>query len=246
MDSYFEVFEIEMRENLGRMEDSLLSLEKNPMDVKGINEIHRSAHTIKGMTAAMGFNNLSALAHAIEDKLSIYSKEKRAVEGDVIDLLLDSVSFIEKTMDRIKEKKEEPETGEMIQNLRDGIKREKGRVPEVKRIEYVTVRVEILDLLLNLVGEMVVSKNRLKEITKESAKEVKECMSDLEKLVSFLQNNVLKMRLLPIKHVFGQFSRIVRELSSEENKRIDLIIEGEETEMDRSMMDGISEPLVHK
>lgn len=119
-----------------------------------------------------------------------------------------------------------------------------------------TIRVDVkrLDHLMNLIGELVLGKNRLMKINDdvEERYEGEEFLEELNQVVSMislvttdLQIAVMKTRMLPIGKVFNKFPRMIRDLSRELNKKIELEIEGEETELDKSIVEEIGDPLVH-
>ena len=119
-----------------------------------------------------------------------------------------------------------------------------------------TIRVDVkrLDHLMNLIGELVLAKNRLIKINDdvEERYEGEEFLEELNQVVSIvslvttdLQIAVMKTRMLPIGKVFNKFPRMIRDLSRELNKKIELEIEGEETELDKSIVEEIGDPLVH-
>ncbi|MDY0232452.1 MAG: response regulator [Sulfurimonas sp.] len=119
-----------------------------------------------------------------------------------------------------------------------------------------TIRVDVkrLDHLMNLIGELVLAKNRLIKINDdvEERYEGEEFLEELNQVVSIvslvttdLQIAVMKTRMLPIGKVFNKFPRMIRDLSRELNKKIELIIKGEETELDKSIVEEIGDPLVH-
>ena len=119
-----------------------------------------------------------------------------------------------------------------------------------------TIRVDVkrLDHLMNLIGELVLAKNRLIKINDdvEERYEGEEFLEELNQVVSIvslvttdLQIAVMKTRMLPIGKVFNKFPRMIRDLSRELNKKIELEISGEETELDKSIVEEIGDPLVH-
>jgi len=119
-----------------------------------------------------------------------------------------------------------------------------------------TIRVDVkrLDHLMNLIGELVLAKNRLIKINSdvEERYEGEEFLEELNQVVSIvslvttdLQIAVMKTRMLPIGKVFNKFPRMIRDLSRELSKEIDLNISGEETELDKSIIEEIGDPLVH-
>ena len=119
-----------------------------------------------------------------------------------------------------------------------------------------TIRVEVkrLDHLMNLIGELVLGKNRLIKIYddveeryegEKFLEELNQVVSSLSLVTTDIQLAVMKTRMLPVAKVFNKFPRMIRDLSRELNKQIDLEITGEETELDKSIVEQIGDPLVH-
>lgn len=119
-----------------------------------------------------------------------------------------------------------------------------------------TVRVDVkrLDHLMNLIGELVLGKNRLIRIYgdveerydgEKFLEELNQVVSSISTVTTDLQLAVMKTRMLPVGKVFSKFPRMVRDLSRELGKNIDLIISGEETELDKSIVEEIGDPLIH-
>ncbi|MGI6307369.1 MAG: chemotaxis protein CheW [Dethiobacteria bacterium] len=110
------------------------------------------------------------------------------------------------------------------------------------------VRVETakLDNLVNLVGELVINRTRVLELGKKVGDAVLDSsLEQLERITAELQNAVMTLRMVPVKQVFNRFPRMVRDLSLEKNKKVELIISGEETELDRTIINQVGDPLVH-
>ena len=115
-----------------------------------------------------------------------------------------------------------------------------------KGTQGVRVNIERLDDLMNLVGELVISKIRLMQIGSDNrVTGLKEILDQLNILTTDLQNQVMQMRLVPVDRVFSRFPRMVRDLSKTVGKDIELVIEGSDIELDRTVLDEIGEPLVH-
>ena len=111
-----------------------------------------------------------------------------------------------------------------------------------------TVRVDIrkLDELMNLVGEIVITRSRLEQLSWEQEDQnMVETVEQLSRLTMDLRDQVLKTRMVPVDHVFSRFPRLVRDLAKETRKEIQLEISGAETELDRTVIDEIADPLVH-
>ena len=111
-----------------------------------------------------------------------------------------------------------------------------------------TVRVDTkrLDQIMNMVGELVLVRNRLTSLglTKED-EELTKAITNLDAVTTDLQGAVMKTRMQPIKKVFGRFPRVVRDLARSLNKEIKLVLEGEETDLDKNLVEALADPLVH-
>ena len=130
------------------------------------------------------------------------------------------------------------------------------QMAEMRRGADQTIRVDVgrLDSLMNIMGELVLGRNAMLQLTGRitSRYEGQELMDDLNQVATQLnfvttelQMSVMKMRMLPVGKVFNKFPRVVRDLARSQNKEIDLFISGEETELDKSVIEEIGDPLVH-
>jgi two-component system chemotaxis sensor kinase CheA len=130
------------------------------------------------------------------------------------------------------------------------------RAPEAKRESNQTIRVDVslLDNLMNLVGELVIDRTRLSQIganiaakasSGEEVESLAETVGHIGRVTSELQEEIMRARMLPIDTVFQRFPRLVRDLSRNLGKKVEMVIEGGETEVDRSVIEGISDPLIH-
>ncbi|SEK27346.1 two-component system, chemotaxis family, sensor kinase CheA [Paenibacillus sp. cl141a] len=111
-----------------------------------------------------------------------------------------------------------------------------------------TIRVDIerLDVLMNLFSELLIDRVRLEQLASESKnQELTDTVEHMSRVSSDLQNIVLKLRMVPVDTVFNRFPRMVRDLAKTLDKKIDLIITGADTELDRTVIDEIGDPLVH-
>lgn len=110
-----------------------------------------------------------------------------------------------------------------------------------------TVRVDIdrLDNLMNLVSELIIIKTRLEDTGSADKGNMTEAVEYLERITTSLHDAVMKVRMVPIERVFNRFPRMVRDLTKDLGKNIDLRMSGEETEVDRTIIDEIGDPLIH-
>ena len=131
---------------------------------------------------------------------------------------------------------------------RENIKQEVKASGGDNKFAQKTVRVEIgkLDTLMNLVGELVINKTRLEQIYDAGDEtSLSETIEQVGRITTDLQDIVMYVRMVPIEHVFSRFPRMVRDLSKDLGKEINFIMEGKETELDRTVIDEIGDPLVH-
>lgn len=112
--------------------------------------------------------------------------------------------------------------------------------------QSVRVDIEKLDTLMNLMGELVINKVRLEQIGQvHRLSELTETLEQMDRVTTDLQNIVMKVRMVPVSQVFNRFPRMVRDVTKELNKEINLTIEGEDTELDRTVIDEIGDPIMH-
>ncbi|MFC0524159.1 chemotaxis protein CheW [Pontibacillus salicampi] len=425
MSQYLEVFIEESKEHLQTVNTSLLELEKNPENLTIVNEIFRAAHTLKGMSATMGYQDTANLTHKMENVLDAVRNEKLAVDSDMLDVVFDAVEALEamvndiagggsgerdvtsivEKLDHIEnghhpsgileedgnnsspsvheneanmflnidefewtvlqqseengysnfqmdvtlredcllkaarvymifealehigevvkanppvdqleeenfdfsfsillvtqsskdeiydvvmkiaevetvsvtkfERKREDRSGELTSNLSSSSNQmdnnnktaqgsaavatlapEKDQKKEAapanqttqQPAQSKTIRVNIdrLDVLMNLFEELVIDRGRLEQISNDLGHhELQETVERMSRISGDLQNIILNMRMVPVEQVFNRFPRMVRQLTRELHKKVSLEIEGAETELDRTVIDEIGDPLVH-
>jgi len=143
-----------------------------------------------------------------------------------------------------------PSVEEKPKEVKEEVKVEEKAAEEKKTKKKLTqtVRVDIdkLDTLMNLMGELVIARSRIVDTLKKyNIKEVDESLAQLSRITLDLQNIVMKIRMVPIAFVFNRFPRMVRDLSKKMGKEVNFIIKGEETELDRTFVEEIGEPILH-
>jgi len=405
LNQYLEVFIEESKEHLQACNEKLLELEKNPNDLSIVNEIFRSAHTLKGMSATMGYEDLANLTHQMENVLDAIRNEKLTVTSAVFDAVFAAVDDLEEMVFSIAEggdgKKDVSAVLTMLKNIENGVSdldasklaenqvaatlespseakqeyddfeftviqqsKEQGftayeltinlredcllkaarvfmvfeileelgeviksvpsvdmleeekfdsqfsvaivskesaediklkvmKVSEIDNVSITTidpetmmnqnvkeeaatpkneeiakeekaekksvakqvtttssktirVNIERLDILMNLFEELVIDRGRLEQISKDlNNSELDETVERMSRISGDLQNIILNMRMVPVETVFNRFPRMIRQLAKDLNKQINLEIIGAETELDRTVIDEIGDPLVH-
>jgi two-component system chemotaxis sensor kinase CheA len=131
------------------------------------------------------------------------------------------------------------------------VEHDRRKTPTLKTVK---VSVDKLDLLLNNVGELVIANSGFYRLYEEIRKyagnkgiisEFKNRMEQMSRIAKDLQTGIMKTRMVPIGQVFSRFNRLVRDLAKEHNKSVELVIKGEDTELDKKVIDVIGEPLLH-
>ncbi len=177
--------------------------------------------------------------------------EQLIVEGkDVKDLI--------KKKEEPKEEKTEAQSVNTQKEEKKPVKEEKKEPPkkkkQEKKEEVIRVDVERVETLMNLVGELVLDRNRIVKLASnleskcgdsEVIEELIDSITGMSRTVSDLQDAVMKLRMQPVKKIFSKFPRIVRDLAKKLNKKVNLVLEGEDTEIDRSILDKLEDPLIH-
>ncbi|MEF2968984.1 chemotaxis protein CheA [Paenibacillus sp. M1] len=124
---------------------------------------------------------------------------------------------------------------------------------KAKPPQTIRVSVERLEHLMNLVGELVIDQTRIHQVeriqrrrfTDDSVEELGQISDHLSRIIADLQESVMKTRMLPIEQLFNRFPRMIRDLSRDLGKDIELVIEGKDTELDRTLIEEIADPLIH-
>lgn len=307
MKEIIDDFLIEADELLESLDTNLVKLESTPEDADLLNEIFRAAHTIKGTSGFLGFDEVTSLTHRMEDILNKLRKKELAVSAEIMDVLLESLDTLKVLLNNVREgesnenvdiniaishleaameaggaKPDQPEPEEdqpasttatpEVQPEAEGASpsedqaETKSSPPTAgsskkpagpgKSAHDQTIRVDVnrLDSLMNLMGELVLSRNGLMQVTNDialqyegsaAAEHLNQTANSVNYITTELQMAVMKMRMQQVSKVFGKFPRLVRDLSRDSGKKIELQIIGEETELDKSVIEEIGDPLVH-
>ena len=247
------------REGFQRINSALLALEKDSSQTEQLDEIFRAIHTLKSSSAMLEFSDIAELAHICEDLLDRLRKHEVPVTAETIGALFEVTDTLEKMVQERAEGKEgavefqalaskvkELASGETSSQRQEVPNTKTAVIPTIEKIQTVRVQVDLLDSLFNLAGELIINKNRLDNILSDTAnKELKAALASMEHNISELQENVSAARLVPVGEIFQKFPRMVRDLAREAGKEIELVLEGSEIELDKAMLDTISEPLIH-
>jgi two-component system, chemotaxis family, sensor kinase CheA len=152
----------------------------------------------------------------------------------------------EKSDETKKQQEEIKKDGEQVTGKSDSKKQMKAKKELTGQSQSIRVGMDQLDEFMNLIGELVISKGRLTQIAADhNLEDLTETISTFDRLTNQLQDKIMNIRMIPMKHIFNRFPRMVRDLSKQSGKQIDFQMEGEGIELDRTVLDEIGDPLVH-
>ncbi|RMH11879.1 MAG: chemotaxis protein CheA [Gemmatimonadetes bacterium] len=270
-----EDFVAEGFDYLEQAEQALLALESDPSDAEAVNVVFRAFHTIKGVSGFLELQHIADLAHHAESLLARVREGELVFSPPVADVTLKSADALRELLEGVRQAMEsggEIRTPrgyfQLLATLADPdqVERlalgESVAVPEVIEEEpedggggaaaavegSVRVKTARLDRLLDLVGELVVAHAMVAEdpiVQRDHHSVLARKVSRSEKILRELQDLTTSMRMVPLKPAFRKLARVVRDVSRRAGKPVRLVTEGEETELDRSMVNIITDPLVH-
>ncbi|ASN05708.1 hypothetical protein CFK40_12155 [Virgibacillus necropolis] len=262
---YLDVFLDESNEHLESLYKQLIALEKNPTEKSTIDDIFRSAHTLKGMSAAMGFDDLANLTHQLENIFDGIRYDKIIITTETMDVLFESVDHLnamvesitgggngKRDMEQIIDSLKKIENGDCVvstpKTIASGEKMTDVLGVKKKSSSSKTIRVNIerLDSLINLFDELVIDRGRLEQISSElNHNDLQATVERMSRVSSDLQRMILTMRMVPVEQVFSRFPQMIRRLARDLGKNVEIEIVGAETELDRTVIDKIGDPFVH-
>jgi two-component system chemotaxis sensor kinase CheA len=302
----FQIYREECDEHIQKLNDGLLALERAPQQAP-VDEILRSAHSLKGASRMMGFKNLEMLAHYLETLLTQLNRGEREATPAMMEAMYRDIDALTQALGALVEGAEPPSIDALVDELRvaagektpeapiqtSEIPQSKERQPagEVRApasrdggaavLSSIRVQTDRLDSLMNQAGELLVAKiealdtlqqiedtlDSLEEWRRKLARETHspsfgriervgdelsralQRLSDntrrLELLIDGIHEGVRDLRLLPLSTILEPFSRMVRDLSLELGKEVELVLEGTSTRLDKKILEELREPLIH-
>jgi len=306
-------FVAESLENLSTIEVKLMDLEQDPSDLDTINAIFRPFHTVKGVSGFLNFNKINKLAHISENLLDKARNGALSIEGEVIDVILESVDILKKMIENVQATLDtgtplegDIDTGQLIVRIEHFLTRsvgedkkllgeilvDKGAISETdlkdaidvqkkkdgkklgeillekKKVEtkevvsalreqkksgqpaalHVKVDAGKLDNIVDMVGELAIAQSMLRQnelIMTSKDRKLDQINNQLNMITSALQKTAMSLRMVPIKNTFQKMLRLVRDQAKKAGKEVQLVMSGEDTEIDRNMVEEIYEPMVH-
>ncbi|MDE1861908.1 MAG: chemotaxis protein CheA [Thaumarchaeota archaeon] len=246
---YRELFVQEALEHVDNLSLYLVKLEEEPSVKEHVDVLFRSAHTLKGMAATMQYGQITEICKAIEGIFEKLRQGETSISAGLGNVLLLGVDHLREL---VSDETKRIDLEGFLEQVRNpgSIKPEAvgGQDSPHKPAQTPTVRVKMQDLdsLVNLVGQIMISKMQL-DMVLQSHKmgEGRDVLMTLGRLVADLQYHTMQIRLVPIEQIFNRFSRMVRDLSTSLGKKVRMETEDSGIELDRTVLDAIMEPVLH-
>ena len=274
MDEIVAEFLVESYESLDRLDRDLLALERDPHSREVLASIFRTMHTIKGTCGFLGFAKLERIAHAAESLLAGLRDGSLSITPQTAGVLLatgDVMRLILRQIEATGTDGEDDHDGlvEDLGRLRGAPPGVSPAVPPAadarpetqpapagpdrsvglrSAVTETTVRVDVnvLDRLMTLVGELVLARNQLAALASDRADpSLASATQSVDRITAELQEGVTKTRLQPIRTAWATLPRVARDLAVALDKRVRIETDGDDTELDRSIIEAIKDPLTH-
>jgi two-component system chemotaxis sensor kinase CheA len=257
------------REHLAVLDAALLRLEREGSHPDVAASLLGPLHTLKGNSGMMGFGAIKDYVHRLEEVFSQARDGALVLGPAALDRLFEGATALRGAVEsacasgeQTDLTREKAALGELLAGAGQAAPLAAPEAPRgakaldgsllPTRSSMVRVDFAKLDHLLNLVGELIVHRTKLNDLARQIADvvpgagpELLEAVHQVASVSTQLQETIMDVRMLPIRHVFERFPRLVRDLARQQGKQVELVLQGEDTRVDKAVIDEIGEPLVH-
>ncbi len=269
MDEIVQEFLVESHENLDQLDRDLVDLEQHPGSRELLASIFRTIHTIKGTSGFLAFGNLEVVTHVGENLLARLRDGRMSMTPATTDVLLEMVDTVRELLAAIEADGTEGAVAvagvvDRITAVLDGGQPPAEPVAQPAEVPAepsagedttsrrtvadasIRVDVEVLDSLMRLVGELVLARNQIvRQAAGSQDQDLVRSSQRLNLIASELQEGVMKTRMQPVDHLWSKLPRVVRDLGAQCGKHVRLAMVGRETELDRTLLEAVKDPLTH-
>ena len=256
---YREMFMAEALEYYDSMSRHLSELERNTDAGPALNELFRLMHNLKANARAMGFTDLGEVAHHLETLFGLIRDKQREFGGPLAKVVFMGVDALGAMIRAVGASQPLPDATALLENL-DRLVRgeapvldeedepeseeEAGKKMELSDLVY--IQVKKLDNLLNLVGELVIDRDRVMTLAQELGNPALLATAQhLFRISDDLQYSVMDARLVGVGVLLNKFPRVVRDVATAENKEVELTLSGQDVQIDRNILQIITDALLH-
>lgn len=258
---YREMFMAEALEYYDAMSRHLSELESNPQDTPALNELFRLMHNLKANARAMGFVDMGEVAHKMETLFGQIRGQERTFTGSLVPLTFGAVDMLGNMIRAVGAGQETGDAHVLLDNLERLIQGQEpvqaapeqtteeadtdaSRKLELSDLVYIPVKK--LDKLLNLVGELVIDRDRILTLAAELGNAALQTTAQhLFRISDDLQYSVMDVRLVGAGVLLNKFPRVVRDVAAAENKQVELTLAGQDVQIDRNVLQLITDALLH-
>ena len=256
---YRELFMAEALEYYDSMSRHLSELERNPNAGPALNELFRLMHNLKANARAMGFTDLGEVAHHLETLFGLIRDQERTFSGPLIKVVFAGVDALGNMIRAVGADQPLPDATVLLDNLDrlvrgeapilDAAEESESEEESNKKMELsdlVYIQVKKLDNLLNLVGELVIDRDRVMTLAQELGNPALLATAQhLFRISDDLQYSVMDARLVGVGVLLNKFPRVVRDVASAEGKQVELTLSGQDVQIDRNILQIITDALLH-
>ncbi|MCY1042906.1 chemotaxis protein CheA [Corallococcus sp. bb12-1] len=263
-DDVMREFLIESREHVQSIEATVLELEAQPGSQALLAQLFRNLHTVKGTCGFLGFTRLEGLMHASEEMLGLARDKRLTLDRERVSTLLALADAARGALEHIEATGMEPavDHAALLARLAGAtaasVPLETPEAPPVPGIlpwrgsstgvdSKLRVDVALLDRLMNLMGELVLARNRILQCATgpTPGADLATASQRLDVVTTQVQQVVMKTRLQSVGQVWNRFPRLVRELAHGCGKQVRLVLQGADTELDKTLVEALHDPLTH-
>ena len=256
---YRELFMAEALEYYDSMSRHLSELERNAQAGPALNELFRLMHNLKANARAMGFTDLGEVSHHLETLFGQIRDQQLAFSGPVIRVVFASVDALGTMIRAVGGNQPLPDVTALLDNLDRLVRGEaplldEDEAPEtdeessrkMELSDLVYIQVKKLDKLLNLVGELIIDRDRIMTLAQELGNPALLATAQhLFRISDDLQYSVMDARLVGVGVLLNKFPRVVRDVASAEDKDVELTLSGQDVQIDRNILQIITDALLH-
>ncbi|HEX8504233.1 MAG TPA: chemotaxis protein CheA [Hymenobacter sp.] len=255
---YRELFMAEALEYYDSMSRHLSELERNSNAGPALNELFRLMHNLKANARAMGFTDLGEIAHHLETLFGLIRDQERAFSGPLIRVIFAGVDALGNMIRAVGANQPLPDATALLENLDRLVRGEAPILDEetpdseedsnrkMELSDLVYIQVKKLDNLLNLVGELVIDRDRIMTLAQEIGNPALLATAQhLFRISDDLQYSVMDARLVGVGVLLNKFPRVVRDVATAEDKQVELTLSGQDVQIDRNILQIITDALLH-
>ena len=267
-DAIVEEFLADSQEGLDRLDQDLVALEAYPCAAESLASAFRALHTIKGTCSFLGFRRLERIAHAGEHLLARLRSRERVLDAPTMAALLACVDAVRAIVTHIQATRREPggDDDALIASITALHHAPAAPVPAAAQLtaapetpampelreshaagpNQTRIHTEVLDRVVDLVGELVLARNQLRQCVEHRDEPLLLATARrLDHITSRLQEEAMRTRMQPVAGLWTRIPRLVRDVATACGKDVHLQMSGQHTELDRTLLEALRDPLVH-